>query len=444
MADEEKKNWLERAWDWRKKNIIEPQYKYLPEWVPKPDEAGREIVDWAKDEDKKGNWKDFGRIFGNYLDWDRRMIGAAPHTLPRAFGFDYEFYNPFKGLGSENYEGWGSEGRDTLLPGLDVKADFEFYNPLKWRTDDAPDTLLPGIDFIPNKSMMGVGGADDLWMGDLYNKNLSLANKDSAASKFLQQYDSEKAFQGYINDSMTEKDNKRIIDEIGKKLDWNTWRQKYKYNDPQDFVNLQTKMYEQKIIDNYLDPYMKGVGEKYKERMLSEFGAYDIQNKGYFKNLGFTEPLEISSRTGEPYLVDKDWVDDLYDDDPKNDQNYPDEFNFGMMDPLYKAIFQREDPFKYDQPEHYEHIAPNIVAGLMTGLGTARTAQNLVSRAPDPVRLGLGTLFPFWSQQGMRFPKNWKMVGGKELGPTTRSLAQVGLLPLISEKHKQKRLYPEE
>ena len=431
MAEEEKKKWYERAWDWRTKNIRDPiretkigggigevYDKTLGQYMP-----GREglesFQDMWKHRDERKNWKDAGRILGNYLDWEKDILGGTLRSIPRYFGYDMEFYNPMKHSAVKGGD------RKTIIPGIDFKG----------KDESRAGVGALGYTGSALSEFINPGG---------YENTLSLANPKSVASKFLNQYDSIEAFQGYINDNMTEKDNKKIIGEIGKKLDWNTWRQKYKYNDPQDFVNLQTKMYEQKIIDNYLDPYMKGVGEKYKERMLSEFGAYDIQNKGYFKNLGFTEPLEISSRTGEPFLVDKDWVDDLYDDDPKNDQNYPDEFNFGMMDPLYEALFQREDPFKYDQPEHYEHIAPNIVAGLTTGFGTARTAQNLVSRAPAPVRLGLGTLFPFWSQQGMRFPKNWKMVGGKELGPTTRSLAQVGLLPLISEKHKQKRLYPEE
>jgi hypothetical protein len=431
MAEEEKKNWLQRAWDWRNKKIIEPQYKYLPEWAPTPSETGRAIADWSEigvpKEEKKGNWKDFAKIWGNYIDWDRRMIGAAPHTLPRSFGFDYEFYNPFKGLGSENYEGWGSEGRNTLLPGLDVKADFELYNPLKWRTDDAPDTYLPGIDFIPDESMMGVGGADELLSKELFNKNLSLTNKDSAASKFLQQYDSKEAFQSYINDSMNDDMTSKIKKEMDKELNWDEWRQKFKYNDPQDFGDLQDRLYQQKLIDHFLDPYMKDVGEKYRKRMIDEFGAYDIKNKGYFSNLGLAQTIEIASREGDPFLVEPEWVDTLYDKDPENDQLYPEEFNFGAFDPLWNEII-RDFPLKYDEPEHYQSVAINLPVGAVTGGGIANLTRGLATRLPRHLQTPLKVLHPATSQLG-----KWA---------TTRGAAQTLLAPIVSEKSKQSSWYP--
>ena len=413
MAKEDKKSWIDRAWSWRDnlrekaKPVFDRMEQADRSWGEKINKqipvVSKNVKDYWSHRDERKNWKDAGRIFGNYLDWDRRMIGAATRTIPRSLGFDMEFYNPFNLKESAE--------RDTFIPGLDFK---------KW-----------------DPSHMGVGASQYLdtplgnFMGGQYDETLSLANPESVASKFLKQYDSEAAYNAWIADNVTDKDKEKIKKEVESELNWFDWANKYPYNPKQDFYDARNDLYANKTWENFLDPYMKDVGEKYQERMLSEFGAYDTQNPAYMSNLGSAKPLVMQSMSGdEQFAVDTDWFDALYkDDDPKNDRSYPDEFNFGAWDPLYEE-WNKEFPFEYDQPEHYDHWMTNVPAAIISGGGVIKTIGNLASRGPKWMQKGLKVAHPATTQLG-----KW---------PTSRGLAQTGIIPVLSERWKQDHYYPSE
>ena len=400
MAEEDKKKWYERAWDWRTKNIAEPIRstrvggalgefgdKYIGSWANM--DTARSAGEWIADPEERANWKDFGRLGLNYLDWDRRMLGAIPRTLPRSLGFDVEYYNPFDP--KESME------RNTLIPGLDFQ----------------------GFDW----GHMGVGGADDLFSGKLFNQNLSLTNEESAASKFLQQYDNVDAFHSYINDNITEDRKKEIGRKVDREFSWDNWAAEFPYNDPKEYDDLWDHRYDHELRLSFLDPYMKEVGGKYKDRMIDEFGAYDTNNMAYMKNLGFSGDVPMTNEAGDEfYYVDNKWLNE-------GESFFPDEFNFGAFDPIWNEI-ERPFPFEYDEDEYYSHPMINIPAGLVTGLGTTQGIQNLASRLPKHLQTPLKLLHPSTTQLG-----SW---------PTTRGSLQTILAPVLSEKAKQRAWYPDE
>ena len=410
MAKEDKKSWIDRAWSWRDnlRKKTEPYVKKMEQadrsWGEKINKqipvVSKDVKDYWSHRDERKNWKDAGRIFGNYLDWDRRMIGAATRTIPRAAGFDFEFYNPFNLKESAQ--------RNTFIPGLDFKG---------WDSKN-----------------MGVGAAQYLdtplgnFMGGAYGDTLSLANPESVASKFINQYDSEEAYGAFINDNITDKDRDKIQKEVDKELNWYDFANENPYNSVEDFNQRRSELYANKTWDNFLDPYMKDVGDKYKERMLNEFGAYDTQGVGFMNNLGYGK-LPMANLEGDPYTMDSNWFSQQVDDDPKNDSSYPDEFNFGALDPLYDE-FTKEFPFEYDQPEHYEHWMTNVPAAIISGGGVLKGIQNLASRLPK------------WAQTGLKVAHP----GTTGLGPwpTTRGIAQTATIPVLSEKFKQDYYYPSE
>jgi hypothetical protein len=409
MAEEDKKSWLDRAWGWRDKirdkteswqKKMDQGDKYWSEKIKKQiPVVSEDIKDYTSNFWNRRNLKDDTKIIGNYLDWDRRMIGAATRTIPRAAGFDIDYYNPVE---------WFTKPmeRNTMFPGIDFK---------KW-----------------DPSHMGVGVAQYLdtpvgnIMGGQYKDTLSLDNPESVASKFLKQYDSEDAYQAFINDNITDKDREKIKKEVESELNWSDWATKYPYNPKEDFYNLRNNLYANKTWDNFLDPYMKDVGDKYKERMLSEFGGYDTQGVGFMNNLGYGK-LPMATLDGAPYTMDSDWFSQQVDDNPDNDSSYPEEFNFGAFDPLYEE-WNKEFPFKYDEPEHYEHWMSDVPAAIISGGGVLKTLGNLSKRLPKWAQTGLKVAHPATSQLG-----KW---------PTTRGLAQTGIIPVLSEKFKQDYYYP--
>ena len=410
MAKEDKKSWIDRAWSWRDnlrekaKPVFDRMERADRSWGEKINKqipvVSEDIKDYWSHRDERKNWKDAGRIFGNYLDWDRRMIGAATRTIPRSLGFDMEFYNPFNLKESAK--------RNTFIPGLDFKG---------W---DAKN--------------MGVGAAQYLdtplgnFMGGAYGDTLSLANPESVASKFLKQYDSEASYNAFIKDNITDKDRDKIQKAVDKELNWYDWRNKYPYNPKEDFHKTRSELYANKLWDNFLDPYMKDVGDKYKKRMLSEFGAYDTQGVGYMNNLGYGQ-LPMANLKGDPYTMDSNWFSQQVDDDPKNDSSYPDEFNFGAWDPLYDE-FTKKFRYEYDEPEHYDHWMTNVPAALITGGGVVKGIQSLASRLPKWMQTGLKVAHPGTTQLG-----KW---------PTTRGIGQTATIPVLSEKFKQDYYYPSE
>jgi len=267
-------------------------------------------------------------------------------------------------------------------------------------------------------------------MGGQYDETLSLANPESVASKFLNQYDSEEAYHAFINDNITDKDRDKIQKAVDKELNWYDFANENPYNSVEDFNHRRNEMYANKTWENFLDPYMKDVGNKYKERMLSEFGAYDTSTIPLMENIGWEQGIPMSSEKGnEPFTIDSDWFSQQVDDDPKNDSSYPDEFNFGALDPLYDE-FTKEFPFEYDQPEHYEHWMTNVPAAIITGGGVLKGIQSLSTKLPKWMQTGLKVAHP----------------GTTGLGPwpTTRGLGQTAMIPALSEKFKQDYYYPSE
>ena len=403
MAKEDKKSWIDRAWSWRDK--LRKKAEPVRSWMDKKDrEVGEKIVssfsDFGQNVDK-ASITDTGRIFGNYLDWEKDLIGSSARTIPRALGFDMEYYDPMK---------WGSEGRNTLLPGIDFQG---------W---DAGHMGTGAASYLDNP----VGN----FLGGQYDETLSLANPESVASKFLKQYDSEAAYNAWKVDNVTDKDKEKIKKEVESELNWFDWANKYPYNPKQDFYNARNDLYANKEWEHFLDPYMKDVGEKYKKRMLDEFGAYDTLNPAYMSNLGSEKPLVMQSMSGdEQFAMDTDWFNAMMDDDPDNDRSYPEEFNFGAFDPLYDAWTQ-DFRYEYDEPEHYDHILPNLAAGILTAGGAVKTMNTLAKRAPNWMQTGLKVAHPGTTQLGP-----W---------PTARGLAQTGIIPVLSEKWKQGYYYPSE
>tara|TARA_R110000765_G_scaffold115969_3_gene209077 strand:- start:133 stop:1368 length:1236 start_codon:yes stop_codon:yes gene_type:complete len=411
MAKEDKKSWLDRAWGWRDnlrekaKPVFDRMEQADRSWGEKIKKQvpvfSDDVKDYWKNRDERKNWKDAGRIFGNYLDWDRRMIGAATRTIPRAAGFDWEFYNPLDLKESAK--------RNTFIPGLDFK---------KW-----------------DPSNMGVGAAQYLdsplgnFLGGQYENTLSLENPKSVASKFLNQYDSEDAYSSWINDNITDKDRENIRKNVDDELNWFDWANEYPHNPVQDFEDQRNELFANKTWGNFLDPYMKEVGDKYKERMLNEFGAYDTNQLGFMNNLGYEQPIPMSTPEGDPYTMDSEWFDKQVDDNPDNDSSYPEEFNFGAVDPLYEE-WNKEFPFKYDEPEHYDHWMTNVPAAVTSGGGVLRGIQSLAKKLPKWMQTGLKVAHPASTQLG-----KW---------PTTRGIAQTAAIPALSEKFKQDYYYPSE
>jgi len=424
MADKEKKPWYERAWDWRTKNIRDPiretkiggdigeiYDRTLGKYMPGP-EGRASTRDWVKNIPQKSNIKDSLKIFGNYIDWERRMLGAVPHTLPRSFGFDYEFYNPFS----------PKEQLERKKEGL---WDFS--------------TIIPGIDFKGyDQSVMGVGGIDDLWSTTLFNQNLNLSKEDSAARKFLKQYDSPEAFQAYINDHMTDENRANIKKRTDEVYDYGRWAIDHKYNPKSDFDKLYNRRKEYETQMEFLDPYMKSVGAKYKDRMISEFGAYDTGNMAYLYNLGLPsgKPVEMTNEDkSEYYFVDNEWLN-AGEDGPY----FPEEFNFGALDPIADELFA-DFPFEYDEKEHYEHLVPNIGVGILTGGGVLSALRNTAMRLPKHMQTALKVAHPSTSQLGFG-SKNARWFARDY--PTIRGGIQTVLAPVVSEKFKQRDWYPDE
>ena len=417
MAKEDKKSWIDRAWGWRDnlrkkaKPVFDRMERKDREWAEKIQDqipvASDSVKDFWKHRDERKNWKDTARIFGNYLDWEKDLIGASARTIPRGAGFDIEFYNPF-----DIKEGARRHGKSwNFIPGMDFQWDRDLSRSGVGATQYL-DTTLGNI------------------MGGQYDETLSLANPKSVASKFLNQYDSQEAYRAWINDNITDKDRENIKGAVDKELNWFDWANEHPYNPREDFYDAKNNLAFAKEWEHFLDPYMKDVGEKYQKRMLDEFGAYDTQNPAYMSNLGSEKPMIMQSMSGdEQFAMDTDWFNAMMDDDPDNDRSYPEEFNFGAFDPLYDAWTQ-DFKYEYDEPEHYEHILPNLAAGILTAGGAVKTMNTLARRAPNWMQAGLKVAHPGTTQLGP-----W---------PTTRGLAQTGIIPVLSETWKQDYYYPSE
>ena len=416
MAEEDKKKWYERAWDWRTKNIAEPirstrvggALGEFGDRYIRP--APESLWEWGKNIPQKSNIKDSAKIFGNYLDWERRMLGAIPRTLPRSLGFDLEFYNPFS-------------AKEEIERKKDGLWDFS--------------TIIPGIDFKGyDQNVMGVGGIDDLMSTTIFNENLNLTNEDSAASKFLQQYDNVDAFHSYINDNITEDRKKEIGRKVDREFSWNNWAAEFPYNDPKEYDALWDHKYDHELRLSFLDSYMKEVGGKYKDRMIDEFGAYDIYNTAVMKNLGFSGDVPMTNEAGDEfYAVDNKWLN-AGEDRPY----FPEEFNFGALDPIANELFA-DFPFEYDEKEHYEHPAPNIGVGLLTGGGILAALRNMAMRLPKHMQTALKVAHPSTSQLGFG-SKNARWFARDY--PTIRGIGQTILAPVVSENFKQRDWYPDE
>ena len=119
---------------------------------------------------------------------------------------------------------------------------------------------------------------------------------------------------------------------------------------------------------------------------------------------------------------------------------FPEEFNFGALDPIANELFA-DFPFEYDEKEHYDHLAPNIGVGILTGGGILAALRNMAMRLPKHMQTALKVAHPSTSQLGFG-SKNARWFARDY--PTIRGIGQTILAPVVSEKFKQRDWYPDE
>ena len=394
MAD---RNWLERVRD-----HFAAQDEYVGREVERisQTEGYKSAVDKTKETfksfgEERGNrnWRDRLKFMGNVANWEKEFVGGLGRAVPRMFGYDFDF-GPMDDPG---------EIRDRLSLITDRK---DLYDPEK-----------QGIGAL--RTMISGEG----WMGKLLGgkkEEISLANKDSAANEFLKRYETPEAFGAYINDNFNEDIANRAKILTDRDVNWDDWVADNKYADPSKFDEDRNSTYAWNIEKLLLDPYLSHVGEQYRESMMDQFGGYDLGNAGYLNMGTGNEKMKFQVPTVNP-----EWAETFQDDDPENDMMFPEEFNFGVWDPLVKSDMGYAFEYSPEGKKFYTNPLMEIPAMAVTGIG----GWNILNKASRKLPYGKVARTVYPGTVGKR--------------PVIGAL-QAGIGTLASDLAREKYYYPGE
>ena len=242
MADKKEKPWYERAWDWRTENIIEPQYKHLPEWVPKPSEAYDYLGGPSQEDLKKlsegydDNWTKYPKGILDALSFTGNTIKDFAQFIPDVATDTLQY------LAADKGDGW--------FPGLSQEQ--------KYRLDAwAPFGISKPSIYTKEQ------GGNPYRDPSIFKKYYKQAG-DKAEKHFFTNEDKG----GFMND----KKNEQIWKAVKRELPWESWALENPEGEIEDFKEMENKLWHKEFALRYGKNWDDFVEKDVDRSLMEDYG----------------------------------------------------------------------------------------------------------------------------------------------------------------------------